>query len=96
MKADKSVRISAQIDPRTKEIAEKALSDIGLDISTAIATFLKQVAFDQRMPFTPDAIASLDRATDLAIADVKAGRIKTFNSLGDFRKDLYLDDAERG
>ncbi|NVY96524.1 type II toxin-antitoxin system RelB/DinJ family antitoxin [Lactobacillus sp. DCY120] len=89
---NKTVRISARIDPETKTAAQEALSTMGLDMSTAISIFLKQVARDQRLPFTPDAKDPLDRATDIALQDVKAGRVTTFNSLADFRKDLYSNE----
>lgn len=86
-----SVRVFAQIDLATKETAQQVLADIGLDLNTAIALFLKQIARDQRLPFTPDANDPFDRATDLTLADVKENRMKTFDSLDAFRKDLYSD-----
>ncbi len=89
---NKSVRVFARIDPLTKEAAQKTLNDMGLDMSTAIAIFLKQVARDRRLPFTPNAVDPLDRATDLALADVKAGRMTTYETLDDFRKTLYTDE----
>lgn len=88
---NKTVRVSAQVDADTKKAAQRVLSDMGLDMNTAIGAFLKHVARERRMPFTPDARTPIDRATNLALADVQAGRMKTFNSLEDFRKDLYAD-----
>lgn len=91
-KVKKTIRVVARIDPATKDDAQAVLADMGLDMSTAINIFLKQVARDRRLPFTPDAVDPLDRATDLALEDVKNGRLTTFDSLEDFRKDLYHDE----
>ncbi|WP_040534819.1 type II toxin-antitoxin system RelB/DinJ family antitoxin [Schleiferilactobacillus shenzhenensis] len=88
---NETTRIVTRIDRQTKMEAQSVLAEMGLDMSTAIKIFLKQVAHDRRLPFTPDAEDPLDRATDLALEDVAAGRITTFDSLADFRKDLYSD-----
>jgi len=43
--------IQIRIDEKTKKSAKKILEEIGLDMSTAIKVFLKQVSIRKGMPF---------------------------------------------
>ena len=43
--------IQIRIDKKTKEEAKENLAELGLDLSTAIKTFLKQVNIRKEMPF---------------------------------------------
>lgn len=43
--------IQVRIDDKTKKSAKKVLDDLGLDMSTAIKVFLKQVIVKQGVPF---------------------------------------------
>ena len=49
--ADEMSQISVRVDDEVKKQAEKALSEIGLSMSTAINVFLKKVARENRIPF---------------------------------------------
>lgn len=51
---DKTVRVFARLDPKTKADAEEALADMGFTVTSAITVFLRQVARDKKFPFTPD------------------------------------------
>ena len=45
--------INVRIEEKTKKRAAKTLADIGLDMSSAVNMFLKQVVVEQGLPFTP-------------------------------------------
>ena len=45
--------IQIRVDEQTKKSAKKILEEIGLDMSTAIKMFLKQISIKKGMPFTP-------------------------------------------
>lgn len=92
MDPPKPVRVSVRTDKQTKVAATKVLSAMGFDMSTAINVFLKQVIHDQRLPFTPNAESSIDFATDIALRQVADGDVKSYQSLDDFRRDLYHED----
>ena len=46
-------QINIRIEEKTKKAAGKALAGIGLDMSSAVNMFLKQVITEQGLPFTP-------------------------------------------
>lgn len=46
-------QINVRVEEKTKKAASKMLADIGLDMSSAVNLFLKQVIVDQGLPFTP-------------------------------------------
>ncbi len=54
--------INIRIDQKTKESAQKTLEIMGLDLSSAIKIFLKQVVVEQCLPFRPSKIGGLTRA----------------------------------
>ncbi|OGG64449.1 hypothetical protein A3C18_04080 [Candidatus Kaiserbacteria bacterium RIFCSPHIGHO2_02_FULL_54_11b] len=45
--------LNVRVEKKTKREARKALADIGLDMSSAVNIFLKQVIVEQGLPFTP-------------------------------------------
>ena len=45
--------MSIRIEEKTKREAAKALTDIGLDMSSAVNIFLRQVIVEKGLPFTP-------------------------------------------
>lgn len=62
---------------------------MGLDISSAINMYLKRIGDTGALPFTP-AMSFVDQL-QVAEADVKAGRIKSFKTVDALMKDLYSD-----
>ncbi|MDR1800728.1 MAG: type II toxin-antitoxin system RelB/DinJ family antitoxin [Lachnospiraceae bacterium] len=50
-----STHIHVRIDQNTKSQAQQILADMGLDISTAINMFIKQLVRNQSFPFLPTA-----------------------------------------
>ena len=71
-------QINLRVEDDVKLNAEKALKNMGLNMSTAINMFLVKVGREQRIPFEinadpfydPEHIAELERR----FADMKAGR----------------------
>jgi DNA-damage-inducible protein J len=45
--------INVRIDDSLKKKANKTLSELGIDMSTAIKIFLNQVVVEEALPFTP-------------------------------------------
>ena len=54
--------INIRIDKKTKESAQKTLQAMGLDLSSGIKIFLKQVVVEQCIPFRPRKYFGLTRA----------------------------------
>ena len=73
-----NAQIHVRIDDSTKKQAQKIFSDMGLDITTAVNMFIKQVIRNQGFPFLPttDPFHSEANITHLMSvkADVEAGR----------------------
>ncbi len=46
-------QINVRVEEKTKKAAGKMLADIGLDMSSAINMFLRQVIVEEGLPFTP-------------------------------------------
>ena len=85
--ADTYVR--ARIDTITKERAADALEAMGLSISDAIRLLMLRVADERRLPFE---IKAPNATTRKAIAELEAGKGKTFSSVGALMADLNADD----
>lgn len=49
--ADSDATIQIRIDSQTKKKAKKALDAIGIDMSSAIKVYLKQIVITQSIPF---------------------------------------------
>jgi len=85
--ADTYVR--ARIDKATKERAADALEAMGLSISDAIRLLMLRIADERRLPFevkVPNAI------TRKAIAELEAGKGKSFKSVEALMSDLNAND----
>lgn len=69
--------INVRIEEKTKRAARKALADIGLDMSSAVNIFLKQVVVEQGLPFIPTKNAEKLRAKwDKEVAEaLKSGKV---------------------
>jgi DNA-damage-inducible protein J len=85
--ADTYVR--ARIDTHTKERAAIALEAMGLTISDAIRLMLLRIADEHRLPFD---VKVPNATTKKAIAELEAGKGKTFTSVDDLMADLHADD----
>lgn len=85
----KTASVFSRVEPEIKDEAERVLSQLGIPMSNAIDMFLRQVAFQKKMPFE----LSLPKEEDLffdrltreelnqeiqkGIDDLNQGRIKT-------------------
>jgi len=83
MSADTVVR--ARIDSETKERATAALEAMGLSVSDAIRLLMLRVADEKRLPF---AVQVPNATTAKALAELDAGKGKTFDSADELFKDL--------
>lgn len=85
--ADTYVR--ARIDTATKERAADALEAMGLSISDAIRLLMLRIADERRLPF---AVKAPNSTTRKAIAELEAGKGKSFTSVDALMTDLRADD----
>jgi len=85
--ADTYVR--ARIDSDTKRRAASALEEMGLSISDAIRLLMLRIAEEHRLPFE---VKVPNATTRKAIAELEAGKGKTFTSVDDLMADLHADD----
>lgn len=75
-------QISLRIDDAIKYDAERTLSDIGMNLSTAINIFLRKVVRENRIPFeltaSPDPFYSPENMSELErrINSVRSGESK--------------------
>ena len=81
--------VRARIDSATKERAADALDAMGLSISDAIRLLMLRIADEHRLPFEVKAPSAISR---LALADIKAGKVKRFATVDDLMTDLHADD----
>ena len=81
--ADTYVR--ARISTATKERATKTLAAMGLSVSDAIRLLMVRVADDHCFPFE---IKTPNAKTNIAIAELEAGKGKSFSSLTSLMADL--------
>ena len=81
--------VRARIDQATKDRASEALQAMGLSISDAIRLLMLRVADERRLPFE---IKAPNAATRRAMAELDAGKGKTFNSVEALMADLDADD----
>jgi DNA-damage-inducible protein J len=85
--ADTYVR--ARIDASTKERATAALNAMGLSVSEAIRLLMLRIADEHRLPFEVKAPSTSSRQ---ALAEIKAGKVKSFATVDDLMADLHADD----
>lgn len=87
----KDSTIQLRIDAKTKKQAQKTLEEIGLDFSSAIKLFLKNVIITESLPFEIRTKNGFTRAKEAEMIKetewaVKHG--KRFNSVEELMKDL--------
>lgn len=75
-------RINFRTDPETKKAASQVLDMLGLDMTTVLNMFLKQMVRDQALPFTP----SIDSAMNTeARRQALAHEGRSFSSVNELR-----------
>ena len=85
--ADTYVR--ARIDTDTKKRAAEALEAMGLSISDAIRLLMLRIADERRLPFE---VKAPNATTRKAMAELEAGKGKSFASVEALMADLHADD----
>lgn len=79
--------LNVRIEEKTKKAAKKALEGVGLDLSSGVKLFLKQVVNEQGLPFTPTKNPAALRAKwDREAAEAR--RNKRFKSVEQILKEL--------
>ena len=81
MAADTAV-VKAQLDSKLKGQAEITLKALGLDMTSAIRMFLRQVVMRGAIPFEVS-VPKLNDETLAAIADAYAGRVERVGSVAE-------------
>ena len=71
--------VKAKIEPELKLQSERILKQVGMDMTSAIKVFLKQVVITGGIPF--DVRLAPNRATLAAIADSYSGKTETAESV---------------
>ncbi|WP_293868822.1 type II toxin-antitoxin system RelB/DinJ family antitoxin [uncultured Alsobacter sp.] len=79
--------VRARIDHETKERAQAALADMGLSVSDAIRLLMIRIADEKRLPFD---VKVPNAGTRAAMAELEAGKGKTYASTNDMFKDFDL------
>ena len=82
-----SSTITVRVDENVKKEASSIFKEVGLDMSTAINVYLKQVIRSNGIPFlittdTPNTV------TLNAIKEAEAGEMASFSSIDDLMEDL--------
>lgn len=88
-----TTNLNVRVDEDVKRDVEEILSEIGLNMSTAINVFLKKVIREQGIPFEMK-LEQPNAETVAAIDDVKHGRNLTgpFNSVEEMMEALNAED----
>ena len=96
----KTTTIQTRIDTDLKKNAERILSSIGLDITSAIRLFLTQCVVQRRLPFqavapeepNEETIAAMQEAEDIASGKIKS---KGYDDVDEMIHDiLYAAEEE--
>jgi DNA-damage-inducible protein J len=67
--------VNVKIDPDVKTMALYLLSQMGIDQTTAIDMFFRQIIAEKRLPFQPVAALSLDERITAAVLKHNPNRI---------------------
>lgn len=93
-----TANVNVKVDPITKEEAAMVLKDLGLNMSTAINIFLRQIVINNGIPFeikAPNPSKRLQEALDeeeKIMEDIKTGKRKTYKKMDDLINALNSDD----
>jgi len=87
MGTNKTATARALIDPQIKKEAETILKSLGLNISTSIELFYRQVIAQKGLPFE---MRVPTETTMKAIEDARTGKGKSFASPEDLFDDLGI------
>ena len=88
--------IQIRIDEPTKKSAQRILDKLGLDLSSAIKIYLKQITQTKGIPFplitengfTPAQEEELIKASNQTLRQYRAGKLKTYKTTKELFNDL--------
>ena len=93
-----TANVNVKVDPITKEEANIILKELGLNMSTAINVFLKQIVINNGLPFeikAPNPSQRLQEALDeeeQIMKDIKSGKRKPYKNMTDLINALNSDN----
>lgn len=76
---------SLRLDEKTRSDAQKVFNDLGMDFSTGIKVYLKQVIKTNSIPFE---LSNRSSELDRSLKELKDGNYKSFNSVDELFDDL--------
>ena len=84
-----TTNLNVRVDENLKKTADTLLNELGLNMSTAINIYLKQIVRENGIPFEIKLAETLQ-----AMQDVREGKNLhgPFNSLSELMEDLNADD----
>ncbi|SCY14104.1 DNA-damage-inducible protein J [Lachnospiraceae bacterium XBB2008] len=82
-----SSTITVRVDDKVKKEATTVFKNVGLDMSTAINVFLKQVIRSNGIPF-PVSAGTPNKITLQAIKEAEKGEMASFSSIDELMEDL--------
>lgn len=85
---DAKSAVNVMIDADIEERASQLFTRMGLDLTTAIDLFFRQVIAERRLPFQPDKSISLEDQLEAAI---KAKNIPNITLPADENGNAYID-----
>ena len=81
--------INIRVDDELKAKAQETFSDLGLDLTTGIKMYLKQVVMRQAIPFE----VTLEKSEiESALEDIKADRINKYENINELFDELDNED----
>ena len=81
--------VHVRVDERVKELATKALADLGLSVSDAVRVLLTLVAREKTLPFE---LRAPNSKTVAAMEEARGGKLRSFSSVSDLMADLNEKD----
>lgn len=79
------VNIHVRVDKQLRDQAQQVLSELGLDMTTAVKLFLHKLMVEKGLPFRPTTTPFFNEANirflEKAISEVKAGKNLAHDSL---------------
>ena len=82
-----SSTITVRVEDKTKKEAGAIFKEVGMDMSTAINVFLKQVIRSKGIPF-PVTMETPNTVTLRAIREAEKGEMASFSSIDELMEDL--------
>lgn len=82
---------SLRLDEKTRDDAKKVFDDLGMDFSTGIKIYLKQVVKLNGIPFE---LSNNTNALDRSMSEMRNGNYKSFNSVDELMNDLDNDEDD--